>query len=94
MSLSDSTSSSHKPDINAGQGPGPHEDLTIAEEVATMRCEEGDRPQQICLLIDDETREWIDQEKLDHFLNEHGALHSSDYESIHGNAWIDDLLKA
>ncbi|RYD37075.1 MAG: hypothetical protein EOP87_04260 [Verrucomicrobiaceae bacterium] len=76
-----------------GAGPGPHEDLTIAEHLETMYSGDEHRPREKCFLDESHEQLWVDEDQLARFLKEYGALHPSDYRSQHGTDWQDDLFQ-
>lgn len=88
----DTKQSKTDPDIKPGEGPQAHEDLTIAEELEAMRCPDEHRPGAQCYQDDDGNRHWLNDASVELFISEEGARHSSDYQSIHGTSWQDDLF--
>ncbi|RYD20296.1 MAG: hypothetical protein EOP88_15625 [Verrucomicrobiaceae bacterium] len=75
------------------QGPLPHEDLTIAEQLEAMWTEDKDHPGEESFRCEDGKTHSIDKDQLSRFLREFGALHPSDYQSQHGTDWRDDLFR-
>lgn len=75
-----------------GEGPRPHEDLTIAEHLETMCRHDEQRPGEQCFIVEHGESHWIDSSDLSRFIHEFGALHPSDYFSRHGTDWRHDLF--
>lgn len=74
------------------EGPAPHEDLTIAEHLETMRQCDEHRPGEKCFVTGNHETLWVDEDQLTRFIREFGAEHPSDYFSQHGTQWQDDLF--
>ncbi|MEO7100417.1 MAG: hypothetical protein ABI162_13730 [Luteolibacter sp.] len=68
-------------------GPAPHEDLTIAEHLETMRLQNENRPGEQCFRNENGEKRWIPDSELERFLHESGAIHPSDYFSMNGRDW-------
>jgi hypothetical protein len=76
-----------------GSGPAPHEDLTIAEQLQTMRLESADCPGESCFLNSRGKKCWIANGVVERFIRRLGALHASDYLAAHGAAWQSNFFR-
>ncbi|RYD46623.1 MAG: hypothetical protein EOP85_07075 [Verrucomicrobiaceae bacterium] len=74
------------------EGPDPHEDLTIAEHLETMRKCDEHRPGEVCFHAESGEQHWVEEDQLARFIREFGALHPSNYLAEHGTRWEDDLF--
>lgn len=81
MSTSTSTRS------ESSTGPGPHEDLTIADHLEMMGVEEKRHPGECCFENESGERRWISDQDLEQFIRHFGAVHPSDYFATHGHDW-------
>ncbi len=75
------------PTRNPGDGPAPHEDLTIAEQLETLRVSGEHRPGEQCFRDPAGVTCWISEHEVKSFLASHGATHSSDYAEAHREDW-------
>lgn len=74
-------------ETETGDGPAPHEDLTIAEQLETMRVPDEDRPSEQCFINDQGEKTWLGEDHVSRFIVENGAEFSSDYQLAHGADW-------
>jgi hypothetical protein len=73
-------------------GPVAHEDLTIAEQLETMRVRDEHRPGEVCFLGEDGRKRWVAESEVARFIRRLGATHPSDYLAAHGTPWQNDLF--
>ena len=78
--------------LTSGVGPAAHEDLTIAEQLETMRVADEHRPGELCYLNPEGENCWLEESDVKHFLAKHGAEHSSAFLSAHGADWQNQLF--
>ena len=76
----------------SGDGPAPHEDLTIAEQLETMHVVAEHRPDEVCFIDTKGENHWLAESDLKRFITEHGAEHSSTFVSVHGTDWQNQLF--
>lgn len=79
-------------ELQTGDGPPPHEDLTIAEQLQTMRVHGEDRPGKQCFVSANGAHRWIGDQVVQRFVTNHGADHSPDYLNSHGIDWQMDFF--
>jgi hypothetical protein len=85
---------------NAGQssdpaslgGPSAHGDLTIAEQLETMRVAGEHRPGEECFLDAHSETHWVASGAVHNFMRKFGADHSSNYLTQHGATWEEDFF--
>lgn len=75
-------------------GPPPHEDLTIAEQIESMRVEAADCPGESCFLDTRGKKCWITNGVVERFVRKQGAIHPSDYRAANGVDWQSLFFKA
>lgn len=76
----------------ASQGPAAHEDLTIAEELETMRVQDESRPGEQCFLNENGEKRWVSESEVNRFLRRLGAMHPAVYLATHGFRWEQNLF--
>lgn len=74
------------------KGPSAHEDLTIAEEIETMRVAGEHRPGEECFLDSHGEKHWVSTAQVQRFVRRFGAEHSSNYLTAHGTSWEADFF--
>ena len=80
------------PDADPHDGPHPHEDLTIAEQIETMRLSDEHRPGEQCFLTEHGERRWVSESDVEHFIRTYGALHPSNFLVTQGGDWREDFF--
>jgi hypothetical protein len=78
--------------MSTSAGPSAHEDLTIAEQLETMRVSGEHRVGEECFLSSDGTRRWVASTEVQRFIRRLGAQHSSDYFASHQISWENDFF--
>jgi hypothetical protein len=74
---------------STSDGPAPHEDLTIAEQLETMRVTDESRPGELCFSDTKGRTRWLSENHVNRFINDHGAEFPSNYLLAHGTDWHD-----
>ncbi len=73
-------------------GPAAHEDLTIAEQLETMRVSGVQRVGEECFLSSDGTPRWVASTEVQRFIRRLGSQHPSHYFNSHHMSWENDLF--
>jgi hypothetical protein len=77
----------HTPTEVPNSGPEAHEDLTIAEQIETMRLESADCPGESCFMNSRGKKCWIANGVVERFVRKLGSIHPSDYRAVNGVEW-------
>lgn len=83
---------SHPLNPTATKGPSAHEDLTIAEQIESMRVAGEHRPGEECFMDSHGENHWIAVVEIQSFIRKFGAEHPSNYLAEHGASWETDFF--